>query len=248
MYIKVLQWNIWYKEKIENVVKLIKELDADIVCLQELGIDCKFNSSVPNTAEYIKDAIGYNSFFYKAQQWEENDTLDAIGNGIFSRFPFSNTSFTYVQEPLVDSNDYSHEGRVYLEVEVHIDNMKLVIGTTHLSYTDKFIITEDKKQEVDKLVAVIKEKKSNYIFTGDLNSIPDSYVISEISKYLINAGPDFRQNTWTTKSFDYKGFKEDKLNWRLDYIFTAKDVQVISSEIVKTDYSDHLPILITASV
>ena len=44
--------------------------------------------------------------------------------------------------------------------------------------------------------------------------------------------------------FDYKDFKETKLRWRLDYVFASKDIRVIRSKIIKTKFSDHLPILV----
>jgi endonuclease/exonuclease/phosphatase family metal-dependent hydrolase len=34
----------------------------------------------------------------------------------------------------------------------------------------------------------------------------------------------------------------------LDYIFASKDIKVASSEIVNTDYSDHLPILVELEI
>src|SRR5207244_425566 len=111
-----------------------------------------------------------------------------------------------------------------------------------------FQITEQKKKEVDNLIEGIKNKKQNYIMMGDLNSLPDSYTISELEKYFVHCGPDYKQNTWTTKPFNYQGFKEDKLRWRVDYVFATKDVKVISSEIIQTNYSDHLPILTTISI
>ena len=37
MLIKLLHWNIWFKEKIENIVELLKEYKPDIVCLNELS-------------------------------------------------------------------------------------------------------------------------------------------------------------------------------------------------------------------
>jgi len=65
-----------------------------------------------------------------------------------------------------------------------------------------------------------------------------------LSKHLLHVGPDFKQNTWPTKPFDYHGFKENDLSWRLDYIFATKDVRVKKVEIINTQYSDHLPILL----
>lgn len=37
MRIKILQWNIWYEEKPENIVKTVQEIKPDIFCLQELA-------------------------------------------------------------------------------------------------------------------------------------------------------------------------------------------------------------------
>lgn len=43
MHIAILQWNIWYKENIENVVAFIKEINPVIVCLQELSVNGTYN-------------------------------------------------------------------------------------------------------------------------------------------------------------------------------------------------------------
>ncbi len=36
MLIKVLQWNILYSEKAEEIPKALKKIDADITCLQKI--------------------------------------------------------------------------------------------------------------------------------------------------------------------------------------------------------------------
>jgi endonuclease/exonuclease/phosphatase (EEP) superfamily protein YafD len=56
------------------------------------------------------------------------------------------------------------------------------------------------------------------------------------------------KNTWTTKPFDYGDFSEHGLNWLLDYVFAAADIKIVSSEIISTEYSDHLPILVTFEI
>lgn len=63
-----------------------------------------------------------------------------------------------------------------------------------------------------------------------------------ILKHLQHVGPDFAQSTWTTKPFSFMGFEENELKWRLDYIFASKQIKVLSSNIIPTEYSDHLPI------
>lgn len=243
MRIKLLQWNILHKEKVENIVKTIKKLKPDIVCLQELGFNSIYNPLIPNTAEFIKKGLEHHAFFQEAQRWKMDDEIEAIGNGIFSHFPITRTFSKYVQGQTKKFTDYSHEGRIYIEADLKVNGEILTVGTTHLSYVKEFKITEEKKQEVDKLLNIIKDKKSRYVFTGDLNSTPESYTIEKLSKYFQNCGPSFDQCTWTTKPFDYDGFKEDKTRWRIDYVFATKDIKCISSKIVKTKYSDHLPIV-----
>jgi endonuclease/exonuclease/phosphatase family metal-dependent hydrolase len=240
MHSTILQWNIWYKEKIENIVRLIQELNPDIVCLQELSINGTYND-VHNTADYVKGELQYHMYFEVAQKLHHND---AIGNGIFSRYPIRSTKKHFLQKPSSKPpQDFSHEGRVYIEAEIQIDDTILTVGTTHLSYTPEFRTTEAKKKESDILVELLKDKSDAFIFTGDLNAPVGSYTLSEISKYFTNLGPDLTENTWSTKKFDYLGFKTNKLHWRLDHVLGTKDIKVISSKIIKTEYSDHLPIL-----
>jgi endonuclease/exonuclease/phosphatase family metal-dependent hydrolase len=113
-----------------------------------------------------------------------------------------------------------------------------------MSYTDGFMQTSDKSIETDRLIAILKEKRHAYVLTGDFNAEPGSYTINEIEKRLKNAGPGMEEKTWTTKLFSYKGFEANKLDWRLDYCFATPDIEIKSAKIIKTDYSDHLPILL----
>ena len=61
-----------------------------------------------------------------------------------------------------------------------------------------------------------------------------------ISKYYKNHDTE---NTWTTKPFSYNGFEATKLDYKLDYVFTSDDITVKDIRVIKTEYSDHLPIL-----
>lgn len=244
MQIKLLQWNILYKERIENVVKLLKEMNADIICLQELGIDCRFNPIVLDTPSYVASQLGLNYYFERAHTKSDTTDMKAIGNGIFTKFSINKKSHFYVQEPKPIQKSFQDEGRVYIEVELNINDISFNVATTHLSYVHKFQINDQKKVEIDRFVNHIKNKKEKYIVTGDFNSTPDSYTITELSKYFVNCGPQYTESTWTTKPFNYQGFSEDELHWRLDYLFATKDVKILSCKIITTNYSDHLPILL----
>ena len=245
MKVKLLQWNSWYKEKIENIVSVLKRIDPDIICLQELTTTSSFNPNL-DEAHYISRKLGVFYYYHQAQEWNINDTVRTQGNGIFSKFPLVKTAFEYTVLPAPpDTNDWGKEGRVYVEATVQIANKMLNIGTTHLSYTHRFINTPQKKKEIQNLLGILKTKQNQpYIFTGDLNSQPQSYTVKNICKLLKHAGPPFTEKTWTTKPFAKDGFKETQLNWRLDYVFTTSDIRINNIKIMSVSYSDHLPILL----
>lgn len=244
---KLLQWNIWYKEDINNILSTIKEMNPDIICLQELTINHPHYNQNIDTPRFIAEALGFKYFFKEAQKSISDGHERRYGNAIFSHYPIIDSNFYYIQDlqdPNIQNTDYSKEGRVYIESVIEVDGKKLTIATTHMSCTDRFVSTHEKEKETNKLIEILKEKKSNFIFTGDLNSLPDSYTINEISKLLKNAGPGLEQNTWTTKPFSYNGFNANTLDWRLDYCFVTSDIEIKSTQIINTPYSDHLPILV----
>jgi endonuclease/exonuclease/phosphatase family metal-dependent hydrolase len=243
---RLAQWNVWYKERASRIVDTLREIDADFLCLQELTINAvEYNPSV-DIPQLIASELGYHYFFKAADISTENGAETHFGNGIFSRHPICASSFSYIQEPppLRVVPDYSEEARVYVECEVRVGDSVLTIGTIHMSYTDRFQPTPRKLAEAEVLVRVLKPKSNRYVFSGDLNALPDSKVVTDISSMLQDAGPSYDQKTWTTKPFSYQGFETSALEYRIDYCFTTPDITVTSAKVFKTDSSDHLPIVV----
>ncbi len=224
------------------MVAFLKSHMADIICLQELTIGAA-NQSIKHGPNYIAKELGYNYYFKECPVETVSGVTELFANGIFSRFPIVKSSWSRINEPS-GTGGYDDENRVYAEVTLKIDGHNFSVGTTHMSYTHMFEGTERKRTETDKILAQIGQHEQQFIFTGDLNALPGSYTVEGIGKKLVNAGPGFDQKTWTTKPFSYQGFEANELSWRLDYIFATPDIKVISSEIVATEYSDHLPMLV----
>ena len=246
MIVKLLQWNIWYKEDIDQIVKEITRFDADVITAQEFIQHSKINL---DTAKYVAHKLGFNYFYHTADTWGGRKDKETQGNAIFSRFPITKTDFTYISPPKHNPTNALEEGRVYVETTLDIEGKPLTVGTTHLTFTPHFEITDQRKTEANKLIEVIKDKKANYIFGADLNAAPDSYIIKEFAKHLKHVGPDYSQATFANQPFDYRGmYQVEGLEWRLDYLFTTPDVRVISTQIMTTKYSDHLPILVNLEI
>lgn len=247
MKVKILHRNIWFQEKAENIVKLVKKINPDILCFQEVTIGSNFNAK-RDVAKYIAEELGYQYNFSSAHKYEFPITPKGEsnygGNAIFSRFPITkNSNF-----PIINPKDlptFAYERRTCAVSEIQIGNKKnITIATTHKSYSSWFIEDQEKIKETKKLVNFFKKNPKNLIFTGDLNLSPDTKSIKLIEKQLKHCGPDYNEPTWTTKPFSFMGFEETKLKRRIDYIFASKDIKVIHSKIIKTKYSDHLPILV----
>lgn len=245
MIVTIIQWNILFKEKPENIVKFLKQSNADIICAQEVIRDSRKGLDV---AKYISENLGFEYFYHDADTWDNHQGKEAQGNAIFSRFPIIDTNHVYVQQLKHNPTNALSEGRIYVEIKVNINSKVFTIGTTHLSYSHRFEIISQKKEEIDTLLNIVKKMKKYYIFAGDLNSTPNSYTITQLKKLLSHSGPDYKLKTWTTKPFEYKGFKENDLNWRLDYVFNTKDICVNESKIIECQYSDHLPVQIKIKI
>ena len=247
MNLKLLQWNIWESKALDQITSFIKELDPDVLCLQELRGVGSPNPQI-DLKEQIESTSGMASYCEIAQTRNNQGAVTSQGNGIFSKYPIIEKTCVFLQESRTNPIDASDEGRTYLEAAINANGNQVTIATTHLSYTNRFVTTKKKKAEINNLLNIVKEKNANYILAGDFNLRPYSWSIKQISRYLKHCGPDLRENTWTVIPFNYQGFIETELKWRLDYVFASKNIIVSSARIIKTSLSDHLPILVEFSI
>lgn len=241
MQLRILQWNVWFKEDIERVVEVLKREDADIMCLQELTHGY-IEQTHENTWQYIAHELGYD---YAVQEIPiVTDTAQWLqANAIFTRFPIKDKKSIWLHEPK-HAEDLHDQYRGCLQAAIDIGGKPLTIATTHMSFTPE--PTGD--QELQELLGLIGDEPKRLILTGDLNATPETDRIAELTKRLQHAGPPFEQKTWTTKPFDFGGFRADTLDWRYDYIFASRDLTVTAAGAVQTDVSDHLPVTATIEV
>lgn len=233
----ILTWNIWYKEDPKNILELLKSTDWDICCLQEVMRG--FHPEIDDVAAYLMDSLKAQGHFEVAQC--HRDKGWSQGNLILSKLPIANTFSHFVQDQSVEAEpSFSDEGRVVVGIELE-NTLKIL--TTHMSYTKRFEETEKRNVESKKLLAYLEATKRPFVVCGDFNAVPTSALVQELTKKYQNLSPDFALPTWTTKPFSHDGFEVGALSYRLDYIFGSREVTPISSHIMQTEYSDHLPVV-----
>lgn len=248
MNITLIQWNVWLKEKPQNTLRLLKRINPDIICLQELSQNY-YRTNFIDTPKYLSGKLGYNYSFAMAQKWPTENGDKIQGNGILSRYPIINSKKKWIR-PIDNNNyyDYTNEGRIALLVDIKIGDKIVTVITTHLSYSNYLTESASKIEEEDTFLQLLEDKHSCTIITGDFNLEEKSRLIGLMEQKFQHVGPDYRHKTWTTKSFDHNGFKSDKLKWRLDYVFATKDINIIKSQTIKTVFSDHLPIFTVVDI
>jgi len=235
---KILTWNAWYKESPENIRKFLEDTQWDVCCLQEVTVGFHTDTH-SDVATYLTESLGIAGHFVVAQSWNGGERSQ--GNLILSKLPVKDTFSYFIQDYNHElESSFSDEGRVVVGIELE-NSLKIL--TTHMSYTSRFEETDKKNVEAGRLIEYLKGTEQPFVLCGDLNAVPTSNLIQRLGQDYNNLSPNFLEPTWTTKPFSHEGFVVDTLAYRLDYIFGSKEVELISSAIIQTEYSDHLPII-----
>lgn len=148
--------------KLQNTIRVIKDIKADIIILQEIE-----NKTIFNT---LHKKLPYKySFFHKK-------TGNAIGQGVLSNFP--------IEKKEILNISYEKKYRDILKLTLHIENKPLIIYTNHWSSKRNPESTRIKSayklfQDIKKLPAHV-----DYLIVGDLNENYDEYLNLKHNKKL----------------------------------------------------------------
>jgi endonuclease/exonuclease/phosphatase family metal-dependent hydrolase len=220
--------------------EFIRLVQPDVACVQELMIG-EARQANTHGPDQLAGSLGYECTFVALPNLGIDGKPVTLANAVLTRGAILDSRCALLSEPGSELG-YEFQSRGYIEAKVAVNNSKFLVGTVHLGYSKEFEMTARRVEEAGRLLEQLGAT-SSYVLTGDFNAVPDSYVVQEVGKRLIAAGPDYSMPTWTTKPFTYNGFSASKLEWRLDYVFTTPDVRVKSARILESPYSDHLPIL-----
>jgi len=156
-------WNkkAFYK-KLSNIAKVLKDLNSDIVALQEIESQAAFNS--------LKKRLNYKySIFIKNKQ-------SAIGLGLLSRFPI-------IKSESIKVDIYDKHTRNILKATIHIQNKPLIIFVNHwrskrAAESKRVVYGNILNQQIQQLI------NKDFIILGDLNSNYNEYQTFKYDKKL----------------------------------------------------------------
>lgn len=222
--LRVLTLNIWnlsgpWRERREEIVRCLRDLDADVVCLQEI-----IDDGARNSARWVAERAGYEHVAYAGVGPEGGATF---GPAIVSRWPIeAEQHWALPNEP----------GPTDIErVLLHARTRGLDVFTTHLtSLYPSGRLRELQCLAIDELVAAHADPASDLppILAGDFNAEPDSTEIRFLCGLTSLEGRStYWQDAWRVAGARGPGYTWDNRNpfaaaehepdRRIDYVFVG---------------------------
>lgn len=217
---------------VEETIERIKELDPDIVCLQEFGLYYKW-PSVQAVAEDFSNRIHRDHYDFSPYPG------NIFGTAIFSKFPIieKDTIFSMLSA--------TNEAKAYV-LDIGDDELRLV--NMHLQSYNLFGRHRGEHSMEDDLIETLSRRKSQVgvirrqkadVVVGDMNSSAGSYYYEMIAGKWNDVQLACGKGLLPTHAV---------LPTRLDYVFTRRNIQPISLDRVTDFPSDHYGLLATIGI
>jgi endonuclease/exonuclease/phosphatase family metal-dependent hydrolase len=227
MKIKILNLNLWNYTKWENrkskIVKFIQKNDPDVVVLQEVRDDVKFNKKGDHQGKQLKKDLGYpHMAFYsitdkRKERPGKYKRFCREGTAVLSKFRIIKTE----KEKLRKHKDDRYTcGNLYVKLNVKGKKVDLVnVPLSNSNYFSLLHLLETLRQ--------IEGKEITPIIVGDFNMY-ESDTLYELTK------DDYISSMKYRKYMSYPIRK-----WTLDYVLIPKKYKFKSFECMGKGLSDH---------
>lgn len=260
--IKVLSYNVrgfnWKLDKKWNdtmpMIKYLKSLDADIVCLQEYAVSVNENQATTRNLQKILKDYPY----YSVTPLRPNNGRNVYGLACFSKYPIKSTQNIPFGD--TDNGAVVYEivvnGKIVTVINNHLESNRLTTKDKRL-YKD-FLRSRKSGKKLDEVTQNIDSKLSTafrirvpqvdmvarysklqmadaLIVCGDFNDSPISYSYKTIKNGLVDAYAETGFGPGIT-------YHENKFWFRIDFIMHSKNMKSYQCTVDTVTYSDHYPI------
>jgi endonuclease/exonuclease/phosphatase family metal-dependent hydrolase len=231
-----------------KMMDLIREQNADILCLQE------FFHSTDNTyyanIDYVRDKLHYPYYYFS----QDDDGFPHLtGSIIFSRYPIIDSGIIRYPRPTLP------DALIHADIRVNDDTLR--VYTTHLQSlqlgkndyekidqikgvddsllaNSRTIFSKIKNAVINRSIQayiigeVLDDSPYPLLFCADLNDVPNSYTYSKVRGDM--------QDAFLKKGGGFgRTFSALSPTLRIDYIFAGQDFRIRQFKRIIKDYSDH---------
>ncbi len=233
------------KIPLDQLKDVIRDLNADILCLQEFPNSEKAGKKI---SEIIRSAGKY-----EYSHWEKGHN-----QAVFSRFPLENARYFDLKDQkslqpqainvTIGDKRYSlynvhlHSNQITTLADQVSEHGDLNSKETWVQVKGMFgryrYTTQLRARQSRLLVAEVQKATNPVLICGDFNDTPLSYAYRQVSQ----GRQDCFRAAGKGLGITYGG-KIPSL--RIDYIFVPDDAVVYGSEVLRLTYSDHYPVVAT---
>lgn len=211
------------------IADVILQFSPDIVGLNEMrmdGVNPEYTDQIP---ELARKGRYPNWYFAKAL---DVGGQNPYGNGFLSRYPIISAETIPVPDPVEKKYTGHYETRCLLHAKIDIPG-GLDVFVIH------FGLNPDEQANAVKTV-VKNITAQRCILMGDFNVLPENPVLETIRERMYDTAVLFKKELFS--------FPSDKPNIKIDYIFTSKDIKVLSADIPQIVASDHCPYIASVEI
>lgn len=233
---RILTFNIRHGEGIddrldlERTARVIEESQADVVALQEVDRHFGGRSRFVDQSWWLGRRLGMTALYGADLALPPPDVgrpLREYGNALLSRHPVE--EWDHVPLPAWPGL----ETRGVLRATIRIGARPLSVWTVHLSHENPELRVEQARA----IGRMLPRSPAGMVLTGDLNDVPDSPPLVELTRSLTD--------TWAQTHTDHGGTYDSLARAiRIDYILASSDIGVAAVEQIDVgDASDHVALV-----
>ena len=225
-------FNKYIKDDYQLIADMMKEIDADAICMNELDNNTNRTRHVYQL-KHFAGLMGNWDFQYGAAMPYDGGEY---GDAVLSKHPILETR----SYRLPCAASQPGEDRSLCVIRVEIDGKDLYVASTHLDHLSGDASRMVQANEIRRIRDT--DLGGDLILSGDLNAIPSSNVIATMTAFLTNVG-----------TIDQYTFPSDSPTRKIDYIlyapiehFGVQNCTVVSradQQVDGVDASDHRPVV-----
>lgn len=221
---------------IKRTASTIRDMDADVIGLQEIDVYWGERSNFENTIEQLADELDMEYFFAPIYDFDPEvigEERRKYGVGILSKYPILKTENHEITRLSTQDPDADPEPMPgFLETQVDIEGAHVSFYVTHLDYRSDPSIRE---MQVAEMLEIMDESNYN-ILVGDLNAPPAADELNPLFNRF--------EDTWNAaENGDGYTFPADHPIKRIDYVLTSPRMAADDAQVHPTLASDHLPVM-----
>ena len=215
------------KVDLGRTASVIRRMAAHVVCLQEVDRYFGARSNNLDQALELSRALGMQVVYgASVTRPSRNGRSREYGNAVLSHLPILTHDLH-----LLPSGE-GHEPRSAQRVLIELDGGALWVVNTHLSHDS----AEDRAAQARAVRSLVDDDKGAAVIAGDFNADNDAPELAAL-KDLRDAWTECGQGHGRT----HPAHRPSK---RLDHVLCSAGVIASASQVMHSDASDHLPLIV----